>query len=369
MRILMTANENSFFIKFLIPQLKYYKDLGYEIHVASKEDGNEIPYCDKKFNVDFARGLNIKSNLKSYKQMKKIIENNKYDLISCHTPFGGFITRLATKKIKNKNTKIIYTAHGFHFYKGAPLINWILFYNAEKYMAKYTDTIITINKEDYELAHKKFKKTKVQYVEGIGFLSDRFDFEMDKQERKKYRKDLGIKENDFVIIYPAELLNRKRQEWLIKSLKDILLINKDIHVLLPGKDSMNGKLQVLAKKLNIDKNIHFLGFRKDVPKLLKISNLAVSTSIQEGLPVNVMEALYIGLPVVVTECRGNRDLVEDGINGYIVDKNNMLEFKNKVMKFYEDFKIGKTYEIDNSSIKKYSIDNVLNKIIEIYEKG
>ena len=144
-KILFSANLDSFFIKFLIPQLKYFKEQGYEVHIASKSENIEIPYCDKKFDVSFARSFNLKENLNSYRQMKQILKNEKYDLISCHTPFGGAITRLAAKKVKLINTKVVYMAHGFHFYKGAPLKNWLLFYSAEKYLSKYTDDLITIN--------------------------------------------------------------------------------------------------------------------------------------------------------------------------------------------------------------------------------
>lgn len=367
-KILFAANLDSFFTKFLIPQLKIMKEKGYEIHIATKLEGVEIPYCDKKFNVDFARGLNLKQNITSYKQMKKILEENHYDVISCHTPFGGAITRLAFKNCKIKDTKMVYMAHGFHFYKGAPLLNWLLYYSAEKYLAKYTDDLITINSEDYEIAKKKFK-TKVHYVSGVGLDTNKFDFDMSLKEKNELRKELGLKKDDFVMIYPAELLPRKRQVWLINTLNPLLQKNSKFKVLLPGRDSMNGECQKLVKKLNLDNQIKFLGFRKDIPALIKISNLAISTSKQEGLPVNIMEAIYCGLPIVATDCRGNRDLVKNGKNGYVVGIDDKDKFCKKVLYYskLDNKRIKRIKELNKVIIKDYLLDNVLENIISIYE--
>lgn len=231
-KVLFAANLESFFTKFLLPELKYFKEQGYEVHIACGFENLEIPYCDKKYNVNFARSLNLKQNIESYKQIKEVLKNEKYDLISCHTPFGGAITRLAFKHLKIKNTKLVYMAHGFHFYKGAPLFNWLVYYPVEKYLAKYTDTVITINSDDYEIAKKKFK-TNVEWVKGVGLDTSKFDFEMTEEEKEEYRKTLGLKKEDFVMIYPAEILPRKRQSWLVHTLKDMLLENPNFKLLLP----------------------------------------------------------------------------------------------------------------------------------------
>ncbi len=366
-KILFTANLDSFFTKFLIPQLEYFKNNGYEVHVASKSEDIDIPYCDKKFDVNFARSLNLKQNIESYKQMIELLKNEHYDIISCHTPMGGAITRLAFKNLKIKDTRMVYMVHGFHFYKGSSPIYWLLFYNAEKYLAKYTDRLITINLDDYEIAKKKFK-TDVRLVSGIGLDVRKFDFKMTENEKQELRKELGIKKDDYVIIYTAELTAEKRQLWLIETLKQLLKDNQKIHILLPGQDSMNGKVHDLVEKLKLKNQIHVLGFRNDIPKLLNIANLAVSSSIREGLPVNVMEAMYVGLPVVVTACRGNRDLIQNGENGYIVGINDRKDFLNKVKHYssYDERELKEIKQKNSEIIKDYLLDNVLDKIIEIY---
>ncbi len=368
-RILFTANLDSFFTKFLIPQLKWFKDQGYEVHIATKREGVEIPYCDKIFDVDFARGFNLSQNIRSYKQMVDVLKNEQYDIISCHTPFGGAITRLATKKCCSGKTRVVYMAHGFHFYKGAPKLKYLLFYNAEKYLAKYTDEIITINREDYEVAKAKFK-TAVSYVAGVGLDVKKFEFDFNETDKLELRKSLGISADDFVMIYPAELLPRKRQEWLINSVATLLKENSNFHLLLPGNDSMNGFCQNLADKLNLSNQIHFLGFRRDIPQLIKASDLAVTSSYQEGLPVNVMEAIFVGLPVVATACRGNSDLINTGKNGFIVDTDDSKGFCDKILTVYNMTATEKQTikEYDSEIIQKYLLDNVLDEIIKIYLK-
>lgn len=367
-KILFAANLESFFNKFLIPQMKYFKEQGYEVHIAAKLENLNVQYCDKKYDINFARSINPSQILESYKQMKELFKNEHYDIVSCHTPFGGAVTRFALKACKVKDTKIVYMAHGFHFYKGAPKFNWLCFYPVEKYLAKHTDTVVTINLDDYELAKKKFK-TDVRYVKGVGLDVSKFNFEMDEERKNSYREKLGLEKDDFVMIYPAELLPRKRQTWLINTLSELFKENKHFHLLLPGKDSMNGECQKLVNDLGLDKQIHFLGFRKDVPELITISDLAVSSSKQEGLPVNVMEAMYCGLPLVVTACRGNRDLIENGKNGYIVGINESKEFCEKVLYFSKlnEEKKKKIKEENKKIIDQYLLDRVIEDIIEMYE--
>lgn len=368
-KVLFTATVDSHIELFHTPYLKYFKDNGYIVHVATNGDKN-IPYCDKKIKIPFERSPFKLNNLKAIKKLKKVIEEEKYDIIHTHTPMGSVVTRLSSKKSRKvNNTKVIYTAHGFHFYKNAPFINWILFYPVEKYLSKYTDTLILINKEDYNLAKRKFKKCKnIKYVKGIGLTKEKFNFEMSNKEKLDFRKTLGLKKDDFVMIYPAELCNNKNQEWLINTIKNIIDKYNNIHLLLPGKGSLLEHLKDLTKKLNLENNIHFLGFRSDIPKLLKISDIAVSSSKREGLPVNIMEAMYSNLPIIVTNCRGNRDLVKNNINGYIVNQNDSKTFNKKIEKLYKDKEIYNKFSKNSKElINDYLLENIIEEMKNIYK--
>ena len=369
-KVLFTATVDSHILHFHLPFLKYFKDNGYEVHVATNGD-EEIPYCDKKIKISFERSPFKINNLKAISQLKKVINNEKYDIIHTHTPMGSVVTRLAAASARKKfGTRVIYTAHGFHFYKGAPKLNWIIFYPIEKILSKITDTLITINNEDYELAKSKFFCKDVQYVPGVGIDEDKFNIKMTKKEKIELRKSLGIKEDDFVIIYPAEISKRKRQEWLINAISNLLKKYNNIHILLPGKDSLNGRCNILINELGLQNQIHLLGYRKDIPKLLLISDLSISSARQEGLPVNIMEAMYVGLPIVASNCRGNRDLVLDGKNGYLVELEDSNRFSNCVKYLYSNKELSNKFSNESKKlIKQYILNNILKNMQKIYDNN
>lgn len=361
-KVLFTATVDSHIRQFHLPYLKWFKEHGYEVHVAT--NGNEeIPFCDVKHKISFERSPIKINNLKAIHNLKKIIEKEKFDIIHCHTPMGSVVTRVAAINARKKyRTKVIYTAHGFHFFKGAPLINWIIYYPVEKVCARWTDCLITINEEDYRLAKRKLKAKKISLIHGVGVDSNKFNFEMLEEEKIALKKNLGLRKNDFIIIYPAELSKRKNQEMLLKAISLLKKDNyKNIKVLLPGIDSMNGKYAKTAKQLNVDNDVRFLGYRNDIPKLMKISDLAVSTSKQEGLPVNLIEAMMSDLPIIATDCRGNRDLVD---KSNIVNVNNEKMLKEKIEEIYKKNSIAKK----RRNLKMFEKNEVLKCMEEIYEE-
>lgn len=365
-KVLFTATVDSHILQFHLPFLKKFKENGYEVHVAT--NGNEeIPYCDVKHFIPFERNPLKINNIKAIFKLKKICDFEKFDIIHTHTPMGSVVTRLAANKSRKKNhTRVLYTAHGFHFFKGAPIKNWILFYPIEKFLSRFTDTLILINEEDFLIAKRKFKRCNdIKYVPGVGIDENKFDFILSGSEINNLRNTLGITPKDFIMIYPAELSERKRQIWLINTLQEFISNHKDVHLLLPGKDSLNGKCQKLVKDLGLETQIHFLGYRKDIPSLLKISNLALSAANQEGLPVNIMEAMYVGLPIVASNCRGNRDLVADDKNGYLVELKDFKRYSECVEKIYKENK--KEFIIESKNIiKEYLLDRIMLSMDKIY---
>lgn len=366
-KVLFSATVDSHILAFHLPYLKYFKEKGYEVHVATNGD-EEIPYCDKKHKISFERKPFKINNLKAIKQLKKIIEKEKFDIIHTHTPMGSVVTRLAAKNARKKyNTRVIYTAHGFHFYKGASKINWLIFYPVEKFLAKYTDDLITINKEDYELAKNKFK-TKVYYVPGVGIDPNKFDINMTEQEKSDLRKSLGLNDDDFVMIYPAELNKNKNQIFLINIMEELIKKYNNIHLLLPGKDSYNGYYQQIVREKKLENYVHFLGFRKDIPKLLRISDISVASSLREGLPVNIIEAMFVGLPVVATVSRGTCDLIENGKNGYVVNQFDDVNFIKNIENIYlKNIDIKKMSESGKEKANNYLLSDVLEEYKKIYE--
>lgn len=361
-KVLFVATVTPHIEGFHAPFLKEFKNRGWETHVATG-DSLELDksYCDKKHEIAIKRSPYSFDNLRAIRELRKIIEKEKFDIIHCHTPMGGIIARLAAKKAHKNGTRIIYTAHGFHFFKGAPLLNWLIYYPIERTMVRLTDILITINQEDYRRAKKQFK-TRVEYVPGIGVDPKKFNIKMSEKRRNMLRKELGLKPDDFVMIYLAEISNRKNQRWLIGALEGLIRDNQSVHLLLAGKDSLGGTIQKRVEEIGLDRQIHFLGYRKDVPELLKISDLYVSSSSQEGLPVNIMEAMFVGLPIVAVDCRGVSDLIENEVSARSIRKSDSKGFLKAVEGFLNSPKKPHRY-----SIERYKISDVLRQMMKIYE--
>jgi len=364
-KVLFTSHTANF-QKFNHPFMKWFKQQGYEVHYASMGE-EPIKHADKSYKVSFNRSPYSLDNVRAYRPLKKIINDQRYEIIHTHTPMGSVVTRLSAKKARKKyGTKVIYTAHGFHFFKGAPLQNWLMFYPTEKLMARYTDTLITINEEDYLLASKKFRTT-TEYVPGVGVDSNKFGKALPKSKRTAIKHAIGLKANDRVILYVAELSLRKRQLWLIESLKDLIQQDKSIHLMLTGMDSLNGQCEELAKELKIQDNVHILGYRNDIPDLMAIADISVSTSSQEGLPVGIMESMFMGIPVIATDCRGNRDLIQDGQNGYLVDLDDQTSFATKIQQLFNSTSDSNNLVKNGTTfIQQFSLKSILEYMRSIY---
>lgn len=358
-KILFVATITRHITGFHLSYLKWFKDKGYEVHVASNGE-EHIEYCDHHYNLQFERFPFKFNNFKTYKELKKIIFNNNYDIIHCHTPVGGVLTRLAARKYRKKGTKVIYTAHGFHFYKGAPLLNWLIYYPTEKLCSKWTDCLITINEEDYELARKKFKIKKIELVDGVGVDEEKFSKKISTEEKKKLKTEIGLKDNDFVIIQVGELNTNKNQIMTIKALKDIAKENKNVKLLLVGKGNLEEFYKKRVEDYNLQKQVKFLGYRNDIVQLLNISDCLVSTSKREGLPVNVIEAMIFGIYIIGTKCRGNTDLLPDT---QLVEIDDVENLNKKIIGLMS---IRKNEIKTNYEIKKYTKSQILKKMEKIY---
>ena len=316
---------------FHLPFLKMFKEYGWEVHVAAKNDFVDepcvIPNCDRHFDIDFARSPFSKSNIKAYKQLKQIIETNHYDIIHCHTPVAGVLTRLAARTAKG--TTVIYTAHGFHFYQGAPLINWLVYYPVERVCGKFTDKLITINQEDYHRANSWSLRNngKIYYVPGIGVdLEEIQNISINKVQKKK---EIGISNDVKVLLSVGELNKNKNHEIIIRVLSK--LTNKNFIYLICGNGELKEYLKNLAKELGVSDKVKFLGYRKDVLEIYKIADLFLFPSKREGLPCSLIEAMACGLPCVSFNCPyGPSEILTDNENGFLIPINDIYTLADKV---------------------------------------
>ncbi|MEG2050946.1 MAG: glycosyltransferase family 4 protein [Oscillospiraceae bacterium] len=362
MKVLFVATVPIHINTFHLPYLKYFKNLGFEVHVATNEYMS-FPNCDKEHVVPFERNPFKINNIKAYTQLKSMIDTEKYDIIHCHTPVGGAIARLAAKKSRKKNnTKVVYTAHGFHFYKGAPLVNWIAFYPVEKYLSKFTDALITINKEDYNLAKEKMKAKNIYYVPGVGLDTDKIA--NCKVNRAEKRKELGISDDDFVVLSVGELNENKNHKVIINAISK--LNNSKIHYFIAGCGPLKEEYNTLIETLNLKSNIHLLGYRKDVIELYTMANIFCFPSFREGLSVSLMEAMASGLPCVVSKIRGNVDLIDD-CGGCLINPLDDIEFGKAINNILNNGLALKMGEHNIQTVKNFTINIVSEKMKQIYD--
>ncbi|MBS4179156.1 glycosyltransferase family 4 protein [Lederbergia citrea] len=364
-KVLFCATVDHHFSSFHLPYLKWFKDQGWEVHIAAA-GRLKLPFVDKKYDIAIQRSPFKKKNIDAYKELKFIIDKNQYKVIHCHTPMGGALARLASRKARKHDTKVIYTAHGFHFYKGAPLLNWLVYYPIEKVLAHYTDCLITINEEDYSLAvNHHFKANQIQHIHGVGVNTDQFTPDIDKI---KLREKYHYKNDAFLMFYAAEFNNNKNQQMLIKAIALLNVKVPNAKLLLAGEGPLIDQCKQLSVQLKIEGLVDFLGNRDDIVSLLKLSDIAVASSLREGLPVNVMEAMASGLPIIAVNNRGHRELVLNNQNGWLVESN-PIEMSKKMVILAKNKSLREQYGTQSRKIilEKYSLIKVLEEKSAIYK--
>ena len=297
------------------------------------------------------------------KQLVDLINKEKIDYIHCNTPVGGVLGRLAGEKCKVK--KIVYEAHGFHFYEGAPKKNWMIYYPVEKWLAKKTDAIITINNEDFERA-KTFKlknNGQVYYVPGVGM--DLSQYNVPDTVREIKRNELNLKDTDFALISMGDLIDRKNYKIAIEVVAK--LNNPHVHYFICGKGPEEVNLKKLAENLGVDKQVHFLGFRNDIKELLKASDTFLFTSKQEGLARSLMEAMASKIPCVVSKIRGNTELIGNNENGFLCS--GLDDYVNAIIKIMQSPDLAyKFKEKSSKHLNNFSIEKVIDCLFDVYSK-
>ena len=380
-RALMTATVPSMIGQFNMNNIKLLQELGYKVDIATNFNDytvwnqerinkfeNELKELNiQTFNISFSRNpKDIKNLMNSYKQMKQLFDNQEYTLIHTHTPISSLITRLAYKRSNiYEACKMIYTAHGFHFFKGNNPIKNLIFRNIEKIGAKYTDVLITINKEDYEAAKRfKLKKNgKVEYVPGVGIDLNKIN--SIKGDKRSLCKRLGIPLNTTLVLSVGELNSNKNHKIIIEALSKL---PQDIHYLICGLGPNKNYYKELANKLIGTNRLHLLGYREDIINIMKSCDIFAFPSLREGLGLAAIEAMASGLPIVTSNRGGILDYSKNGVTGYSCDPNDMLAFKNAIESLYRDSKLRQKMSRTNKNLAmNYDISIIKSRMEEIYK--
>ena len=347
------------FFKSFIKQLI---DKGHTVDIATNEEASVVPSCYREwgcqvYHIDTSRSPIEAGNIKAIGQIKRIARKGQYDIVHCHTPIAAVCTRMACRPLRKKGVKVFYTAHGFHFYKGAPLKNWLIYYPVEKFCAHFTDTLITINKEDFELARKKMQAKRVVYVPGVGI--DLKKFGHTKTNKAEKRKELGIPDDATLLLSVGELNENKNHETVIRA-----IANMNLYYLIAGEGDLHEHLQSVINEQGLSNRVKLLGYRTDVAELYKAADLYILPSIREGLNVSLMEAMASGLPVVCGRIRGNMDLI-DAKGGALFEPQNIYECREAIKQALcrDMINLGR---YNQEKVRTFSIEEVNRKMQGIY---
>ncbi len=369
MKKLLITSTDMMMIQFLIPHVRYLSENGFQVEIACSVVGQRLADVKKALadvpcvihTVRLERSPVKPKNLSGYRDMKRLLKENRYDLIWTNEPVMGVVTRLAARNARKQGTKVLYMCHGFHFYKGAPLLNWMIYYPVERLMSRFCDAIVTINREDEARAKKKLHCPVVKKICGVGV-------DVSKQKcnvsRKEKRKELGLGEEDILVLSVGELQPWKNHEVILRAIEK--LQDPDIKYYICGKGTLQGYLENLTRQLKLENQVRFLGYRADVPEILYATDIFAHPSKREGLPFALMEAMSSGLPIVCSDIRGNVDLIDDGAGGIVCDPHSVRQFC-EALKELRNADPGPMAAYNREKVKLFTLEHTLKEFRNILE--
>ena len=369
-KILLVATVQSHIAQFHRPLINWLHEKGYTVDVAARNNLAEknnltLDEPDNIFDIPFSRSPFSLKNAKAYKALKKVIRDGGYDLVHCNTPVGGILTRMAANKLRKQGKVVVlYEAHGFHFFKGGSRKNWMIWYPIEKHFSKKTDVLVTINRMDYELACEKFKAKRVEHIPGVGLNLSQF---IAADNSCNIRKEYGIGENQHIVLSVGELNKNKNHQVVVRAIAH--LQDDNIHYMIAGNGPLRDELENLAKSLGVENQVHFLGYRRDIPNLFKAVDLLAFPSLREGLGMASIEAMSAGLPLVTSNRHGINDYSEQGKTGFKYNPNDYKGFAEGIKTIVYDKELKKQMGEYNARLSQnYTVEVSMAKLGKIYEE-
>lgn len=372
MKVLLVATVQSHICQFHKPLVKMLHEHGCEVHVAARnnlaeKNGLKLDFADQVFDVPFERSPFSKRNLTAYKQLKQIIDAGNYDVVHTNTPVGGIVGRLAARKARKNGCQVFYTAHGFHFFQGGPKKSWLIYYPIEKFMCRYTDELITITEEDFQLAQKKFP-VSVSHIHGIGANSSKYH-PVSVDVRAALRSELGFAQDQKIIVCTGELNANKNQITAIHAIEQVVKEVPKALLLLAGNGATHDELQAAINAAGLQSNAVLLGYHTDLEKYVEVSDLILSCSKREGLPLNIIEGMLCKKPVIASINRGHKELIQNGKNGYIVNAADIDGFAAKMIELLQDNVLSNAFgEAGFAFAQAYTDHAVQLELEQIYNK-
>lgn len=371
--VLLVATTAYMIRQFNMNNILLLQSLGYEVEVSCNFiKGNPIStdlIHDLKDQLDklgvvqhqipiVKQPLNIKANLRTYLFLLELMRRKQYSFVHCQTPVGAVLARIAAHKA---HTPCIYMAHGFHFYKGANFLTWLKYYPVEWILSSITNVLILINAEDFKLATTKMKAKKNIFVPGVGINLSCFQ-EMNTA-KVILRRELNIPSDSTILLSVGELNKNKNHEFILRLLPDLF----GFHLLIAGEGNLKPRLLEIAKELKVIDRVNFLGYVKDTRSYFRLADIYCHPSLREGLSVAIMEAMATGLPVVCSDIRGNRDLIDHEQGGFLLSPDLAADYIDSFILLSEDSKKRKEMgEYNLKKIKSYDQNNINQLMKKIY---
>ncbi len=367
-KVLLVATVQSHIAQFHKPTILALKEQGIMVDVAAHNNLHlkknlTLSEPDHIFEVSFQRSPFSPKNIKAYRELKNLIIKEKYDIVHCNTPVGGVLTRWACRKLRKNGLKVIYEAHGFHFFEGGSRLNWLLWYPIEKFLSRFTDVLVLINKMDFKLAKSKFKAKATYRIPGVGVNLSQFKTE----GATDFRSDFSIPKDAPVILSVGELNANKNHKTGIKALS--VLKNKEIHYCIAGNGPLLNELIDFSKECGVENRVHFLGYRRDLPAIFRQSKLFLLPSYREGLGMAAIEAMSCGLPLVSSNRHGINDYSIDEVTGFKCNPTDYATMAQHIEHIFSDDELWSNLSKNCAEIaKQFSLEESVAAIMKIYKE-
>lgn len=322
----------------------------------------------RQYRIHFPRSLKPFALTKAYSSLRALIADGDYDILHCHTPIPSALTRLAARGWRKRGGKVLYTAHGFHFYKGGPVKNWVLYYPAELLLSHLTDLIVTINSEDFSATQNRLWGAASAKIPGIG-IQPRGFAQASADERRLLRSELGFEEDDFILLYVAEFIPRKNHRFIVESVPELRALIPGVRVVFLGRGQLLEASEGLASRLGVQEAVRFMGFRENVADFARIADIGICASRHEGLGIALLEQMLCAVPVVASSERGHREFVENGKTGFLFRQNDRQQFISYIKKLHDDRTLLQQMGAEACrKAQEFTLGSSMNEMATIYER-
>lgn len=361
-KLLYAASTRSHLLHFHLPYLRALHEEGWIVHAAFGGPEEEVPWTQRSISIPLEKRMTAPSNFRAAVLVRRVVRQEGYDAIIVHTALAAFFIRLALLGLK-KRPSVINMVHGYLFDRRTNPLKRLLLLTAERITAPVTDLLLTMNAWDHETAVRCRLGSQIVHIPGVGVDFARLDCSR-QRVRSDMRRRLNLSEDAVVLLYPAEFSTRKSQHVLLRALT---LLPANFVLALPGSGARLEECKALAASLGVARQVIFPGYVADMAPWYAAADLAVSASRSEGLPFNIMEAMYCALPVVASDVKGHCDLISHGQNGLIYPYGDWNTCAQQILRLARDPDLACSLARQaQKDVQSYALEQVFPQVMAAY---